>query len=63
MTITLFITCVVWLIGFMLSVQALSNDSAIASASPRTAILVACAFWPMAIAVAVVRIIIGAIKQ
>lgn len=61
MTVTLFITCVVWFIGFMLSVQALSNDPH--HITSRTAILVACAFWPLAIAVAVVRIIVGTIKQ
>lgn len=60
MTIVLFITCVIWLIGFMLSVQAMSNEPH--QITSRTAILVACAFWPLALAVAVVRIIVGTIK-
>lgn len=60
MTVILLITCVIWLIGFMLSVQAVSNDPDIGTAVPRTAILIACAFWPVALAVAFVRIIIGA---
>lgn len=61
MTAILFITCVVWLIGFMLSVQAMSDEPH--HIQSRTAILIACAFWPIALAVAIVRIIIGTIKQ
>ena len=60
MTVLFFITCVIWLIGFMLSVQALSNEPH--QVPSRTAILIACAFWPLALAVAIVRIIIGTIK-
>ena len=60
MTVIFFITCVVWLVGFMLSVQALSNEPH--QVPSRTAILIACAFWPLALAVAIVRIIIGTIK-
>ena len=54
MTVVFFITCVVWLIGFMLSVQAMSNDNS--TTLSRTAILIACAFWPIALAVAILRI-------
>lgn len=54
MTVTLFITCVVWLIGFMLSVQAMSDEPH--HIQSRTAILIACAFWPIALAVAILRI-------
>jgi len=53
-TVTLFITCVVWLIGFMLSVQAMSDEPH--HIQSRTAILIACAFWPIALAVAILRI-------
>lgn len=61
MTVILLITCVIWLIGFMLSVQAISNETH--QIPSRTAILIACAFWPIALAVAIVRIVIGTIKQ
>lgn len=61
MTVILSIACVVWLIGFMLSVQAISNEPH--QIPSRTAILIACAFWPIALAVAIVRIVIGTIKQ
>jgi len=54
MTVLFFITCVIWLIGFMLSVQALSNEPH--QIPSRTAILIACAFWPIALAVAILRI-------
>lgn len=58
MTVILFITCVIWLVGFMLSVQAISNDPDV-GASSRTAILVACAFWPVALFIAVLHIFLG----
>lgn len=61
MTVILFITCVVWLVGFMLSVQALSNEPH--HIHSRTAILIACAFWPVAVAVAILRIIVGTVTK
>lgn len=54
MTVIFFITCVIWLIGFMLSVQAMSDEPH--HIQSRTAILIACAFWPIALAVAILRI-------
>lgn len=58
MTVVFFIACVIWLVGFMLSVQALSNEPH--QVPSRTAILIACAFWPLAVALAATRIIVGA---
>ena len=57
MTATLFVTCVIWLFGFMLAVQAMSNNAE--TTLSRAAILTACAFWPVAVVVAIIRIAIG----
>jgi len=61
MTATLFVACVIWVFGFMLAVQAMSNNAE--TTLSRAAILTACAFWPVAVVVAIIRIIIGTIKQ
>ena len=58
MTATLFVVCVIWLFGFMSSVQAMSNNTE--TTLSRTAILTACALWPVAVVVAIIRIAIGA---
>lgn len=57
MTATLFVACIIWLFGFMLAVQAMSNNAE--TALSRMAILTACTLWPVAVIVAVIRIAIA----
>jgi len=47
-----------WLIGYINAVQAFSNDAE-ASVLSRTAINVACVLWPIAVVIALIRIIFG----
>lgn len=57
MTATLFVACIVWLFGFMLAVQAMSNN--VETTLCRGAILTACTLWPVAVIVAIIRIAIA----
>ena len=59
MTYILYVSLfILWLIGYINAVQAFSNDPE-ANVLSRTAINVACVLWPIAVVIALIRIVFG----
>ena len=51
---------IIYILGWINAVQMLSNDED-TSAFSRMAIIIGCAFWPVAVAIAVFRIVVYAV--
>lgn len=61
MNITLIVSVLaIWVLGWINAVQMLSSDEETSNLS-RAAILIGCAFWPVALAIAIVRIVVFAV--
>ena len=59
MTYILYVSLfILWLIGYINAMQAFSNDAE-ANVLSRTAINAACILWPIAVVIALVRIVFG----